>query len=137
MSQWGLSDAVGPILVGDNEQEMFLGRELTSRREVSEKTAQLVDAEVSRVIKDAYQRARTALEENIDLLHSLARNLLERETLTREDIGLLVQGQVLPPRVDPPSSLTPPVIVPPVAAVTPEPKRVAPPLLGGPGVQPA
>ena len=137
VSQWGLSDAVGPILVGDNEQEMFLGRELMSRREVSEKTAQLVDAEVSRVIKDAYNRARAALEENIDLLHSLAKNLLERETLTREDIGLLIQGQVLPPRVDPPSSLTPPVPTPIVAAAVPEPKRIAPPLLGGPGIQPA
>jgi cell division protease FtsH len=137
VSQWGLSDAVGPILVGDNEQEMFLGRELTSRREVSEKTAQLVDAEVSRVIKDAYQRARTALEENIDLLHSLAKNLLERETLTREDIGLLVQGKTLMPRVDPPSSLTPPVVTPPVVAPVPERKPITPPLLGGPGIQPA
>jgi len=137
VSQWGLSDAVGPILVGDNEQEMFLGRELTSRREVSEKTAQLVDAEVSRVIKDAYQRAKTALEENVDLLHTLAKNLLERETLTREDIGLLVAGQILPPRIDPPSSLTPPVVTPQVVAAVPEPKRVAPPLLGGPGIQPA
>ncbi|MBC7844717.1 MAG: ATP-dependent zinc metalloprotease FtsH, partial [Gemmatimonadaceae bacterium] len=137
VSQWGLSDAVGPILVGDNEQEMFLGRELTSRREVSEKTAQLVDAEVSRVIKEAYNRARTALEENIDLLHSLAKNLLERETLTREDIGMLLQGQILPPRVDPPSNLTPPVVTPPVVAAVPEPRRVAPPLLGGPGIQPA
>ncbi len=137
VSQWGLSDAVGPILVGDNESEMFLGRELTSRREVSEKTAQLVDAEVSRVIKDAYNRARAALEENVDLLHSLAKNLLERETLTREDIGLLVKGQILPPRIDPPSSLTPPVVTPPVIAAIPERKPIAPPLLGGPGIQPA
>ena len=139
VSQWGLSDVVGPILVGDNEQEMFLGRELSSRREVSEKTAQLVDAEVSRVIKEAYNRAKAALEENIDLLHSLAKNLLERETLTREDIGLLVRGQILPPRVDPPSNLTPPVAPPqPVAVVAaPEPKRIAPPLLGGPGIVPA
>ncbi len=137
VSQWGLSDAVGPILVGDNEQEMFLGRELTSRREVSEKTAQLVDAEVSRVIKEAYNRARAALEENVELLHTLARNLLERETLTREDIGLLIQGQVLPPRIDPPSNLSPPVVTPPVVVAIPEPRRASPPLLGGPGIQPA
>jgi cell division protease FtsH len=137
VSQWGLSDEVGPILVGDNEQEMFLGRELTSRREVSEKTAQLVDAEVSRVIKVAYQRAKTALEENIDLLHALAKNLLERETLTREDIAMLLEGKALPPRVDPPSSLTPPVVAPASATPVAEPKRIVPPLLGGPGVQPA
>ncbi len=63
VSQWGLSDAIGPVLVGDNEQEVFLGRELQHRREVSEKTAQLVDTEVSRVIADAYNRARQALTE--------------------------------------------------------------------------
>ena len=138
VSQWGLSDVIGPILVGDNEQEMFLGREISSRREVSEKTAQLVDAEVSRVIKEAYNRARGALEANVDLLHSLAKNLLERETLTREDIGLLVQGQILPPRVDPPSNLTPPpVAAPAVPVAVIEPKRITPPLLGGPGIQPA
>ena len=58
MTQWGLSDAIGPILVGDNEQELFLGREIQHRREVSEQTAQLVDAEVKRVINDAYERAK-------------------------------------------------------------------------------
>jgi len=57
VSQWGLSDEIGPILVGDNEQELFLGREIQTRREVSERTAQLVDSEVSRVIKEAYARA--------------------------------------------------------------------------------
>src|SRR5690242_14877818 len=55
--QWGLSDAIGPILVGDQEHEVFLGREIGSRREVSESTAQLVDHEVKRVIDDAYDRA--------------------------------------------------------------------------------
>src|SRR5215212_3398122 len=58
VSQWGLSDEIGPVLVGDNEQELFLGRELQTRREVSERTAQLVDSEVSRVIKEAYARAK-------------------------------------------------------------------------------
>ena len=72
VTQWGLSDAIGPILVGDNEQEVFLGRELQSRREVSEKTAQLVDAEVKRVINQAYERAKEVLTENIDLLHTVA-----------------------------------------------------------------
>ena len=61
VSQWGLSDAIGPILVGDNEQEVFLGRELQHRREVSEQTAQLVDTEVTRVINEAYDRAKEML----------------------------------------------------------------------------
>ena len=134
VSQWGLSDAIGPVLVGDNEQEVFLGRELQHRREVSEKTAQLVDTEVSRVIADAYARARQALTEHLPLLHAVAGALLERETLTRDDIAVLVRGEKLPPRSPvPPVVPAPPLVTPlPVA----EPRR-APPLLGGPEVAPA
>jgi cell division protease FtsH len=135
VSQWGLSDAIGPVLVGDNEQEVFLGRELQHRREVSEKTAQLVDTEVSRVIADAYNRARQALAEHLPLLHAVAAALLERETLTREDIAVLVRGEKLPPRSAVPPSVAP---NPPLATPVPvaEPRR-APPLLGGPEVAPA
>ncbi|MEO8578154.1 MAG: ATP-dependent zinc metalloprotease FtsH [Gemmatimonadales bacterium] len=92
VSQWGLSDAIGPILVGDNEQELFLGRELQTRREVSERTAQLVDSEVSRVIKEAYNRAKETLTEHLDLLHRVAAALLDRETLTGEDVAALARG---------------------------------------------
>src|SRR5678815_2989626 len=98
VTQWGLSDTIGPILVGDNEQEVFLGRELMSRREVSEKTAQLVDTEVKRVIDQAFNRAKAVLTEHIDLLHKVAAALLERETLTREDIEILRRNEQLPPR---------------------------------------
>ena len=126
VSQWGLSDAIGPILVGDNEQEVFLGRELTSRRTVSERTAQQVDDEVSRVINEAYNRAMDTVTTHRDLLDRIAYALLERETLTRDDIALLEKGEALPLRVDPPTSL--PTVVP--AAVA-EPRRVPPPLLGG------
>ncbi|HET7583435.1 MAG TPA: ATP-dependent zinc metalloprotease FtsH, partial [Gemmatimonadaceae bacterium] len=131
VSQWGLSDAIGPVLVGENEQEVFLGRELGHRREVSEKTAQLVDAEVTRLLNDSYQRARTTLEENIDLLHAIAAGLLDRETLTAEDIQILMRGESLPPRSTPS----------PAPAATPAPAAHArpakPPLLGGPEVAPA
>src|SRR3954465_10933043 len=89
VTQWGLSDAIGPILVGDNEQELFLGREIQHRREVSEQTAQLVDAEVKRVITNAYDRAKAVLTEHLELLHTLAAALLERETLTAEDIRMI------------------------------------------------
>ncbi|MDP9347929.1 MAG: ATP-dependent zinc metalloprotease FtsH, partial [Gemmatimonadota bacterium] len=98
VSQWGLSDALGPILVGDNEQEVFLGRELGHRREVSEKTAQLVDAEVSRIIGEAFTHAKEILTGNLDLLHRVAGALLDRETLGREEIDVLVRGESLPPR---------------------------------------
>jgi len=135
VSQWGLSDAIGPVLVGDNEQELFLGRELQHRREVSEKTAQLVDTEVSRVISDAYNRAREALTEHLPLLHAVAAALLERETLTREDIAVLIRGEKLPPRTALPPAVAPsPPLVTPVPVAEP---RRSPPLLGGPEVAPA
>jgi cell division protease FtsH len=134
VSQWGLSDAIGPILVGDNEQELFLGRELQTRREVSERTAQLVDSEVSRVIKEAYNRAKETLSENLDLLHRVAAALLDRETLTGEDVAALARGETLPPRPTPPS--TPPAI-PAGQPVVPQAKPAKPPLFGGPEVAPA
>src|SRR4051812_16986260 len=133
VTQWGLSDAIGPILVGDNEQELFLGREIQHRREVSEQTAQLVDAEVKSLINRTYEMAKATLEANIDLLHKVAAALLERETLTRDDIEMLSRGETLPPRASGASPLTPP----PAAAPAVGPKRSAPPLLGGPEPSPA
>jgi cell division protease FtsH len=133
VTQWGLSDTIGPILVGDNEQELFLGREIQHRREVSEKTAQLVDAEVKAVIDRSYERARVTLTENINLLHQVAAALLERETLTRDDIEILSRGEQLPPRASGAGPLSTPTIPQPFM----EPKRTNPPLLGGPEPSPA
>jgi len=133
VGQWGLSDAIGPILVGDNEQELFLGRELQTRREVSERTAQLVDSEVSRVIKEAYNRAKETLTENMDLLHRVAAALLDRETLTGEDVAALARGEQLPPRSTPPSAPA----LPAKESVVAQPKPAKPPLFGGPEVAPA
>ena len=135
VTQWGLSDAIGPILVGDNEQELFLGREIQHRREVSEQTAQLVDAEVKRVITNAYDRAKNVLSDNIELLHTMAQALLERETLTAEDIRMIARGEKLPPL-----SRGGPTLPPPAPATTPNPvhePRRNPPLLGGPEPSPA
>jgi len=133
VTQWGLSDAIGPILVGDNEQELFLGREIQHRREVSEQTAQLVDREVKRVIDNAYDRAKATLQSNLELLHQVASALLERETLTREDIEMLSRGEALPPR----TSGAPPTASAPALSPVLEPKRTNPPLLGGPEPSPA
>ncbi len=133
VTQWGLSDKIGPILVGDNEQELFLGREIQHRREVSEQTAQLVDAEVKALINRTYEMAKATLQQNIDLLHKVAQALLERETLTRDDIEMLSRGETLPPRITGAGPLPPPAAPVPAAG----PKRVAPPLLGGPEPSPA
>ncbi|MFL5467795.1 MAG: ATP-dependent zinc metalloprotease FtsH [Gemmatimonadaceae bacterium] len=132
VSQWGLSDEIGPVLVGDNEQELFLGRELQTRREVSERTAQLVDSEVSRVIKEAYLRATQVLQENMALLHTVASALLDRETLTGDEVAALARGETLPPR-----PLSPPPSAPALTTPVMHPKPSKPPLFGGPEVAPA
>ena len=132
VSQWGLSDEIGPVLVGDNEQELFLGRELQTRREVSERTAQLVDSEVSRVIKEAYMRATQVLQEHMELLHRVAAALLDRETLTGDEVAALARGETLPPR-----PISPPPSAPALAQPVMHPKPSKPPLFGGPEVAPA
>ncbi|HEX7120133.1 MAG TPA: ATP-dependent zinc metalloprotease FtsH [Longimicrobiales bacterium] len=96
VTSFGMSDAIGPMAVGDSEQEVFLGREIVQRREISEKTAELVDSEVKRLLSDSYDRALKTIEENRELLEALANALLERETLDREEIDLLAAGQPLP-----------------------------------------
>ncbi len=134
VSQWGLSDVVGPILVGDDEQELFLGREIQSRRHISSSTAQLVDAEISKLIRESYQRATDVLTENLDLLHTVAAALLERETLSGAEVRMLARGETLPPRA--PSEL-PPAPPAPVPAALPSAKPARPPLFGGPEIAPA
>jgi cell division protease FtsH len=105
VTQFGMSDAIGPMAIGDSEQEVFLGRDIGQRRQVSEQTAQLVDAEVKRILDESYEQARQILEANRDLLESIALALLERETLDREQVELLAAGRELPPMLP----RTPPV----------------------------
>jgi len=133
VTQYGMSDAVGLIAVGDREQQIFLGREISQHHEVSEKTAELVDSEIKRVLDEALRTAREILERDIDLLHRMAQALLDRETLDREEVALLVAGKDLPPKA--------PTVVPASskAAVAPA-KAKAPergPVLGTPPIEPA
>ena len=97
VTQFGMSPAVGPIAVGDRDQEIFLGRELMQRREISERTAQLVDSEIKRILDEAFAAARTVLESNTDLLETIAEALLERETLDADEIKMIARGEELPP----------------------------------------
>jgi cell division protease FtsH len=134
VTQFGMSEAIGPVAVGDREQQIFLGREFAQHREISDRTADTVDAEVKRILDAAFARARAILQADMETLHRMADALLERETLDREEVDLLAKGQDLPPRV------------PSEGAVTPEIKRdvkaPAPaagtrPVLGTPPAEPA
>ena len=93
--EWGMSDKLGPMSFGKKNEEIFLGREIQSHRDYSEKTAQAIDSEVVRIIKNAQKDSRKILEEKIDLLHLMASELLEHETIDEKDIKLLVKGKKL------------------------------------------
>jgi cell division protease FtsH len=112
VTQFGMSDRVGMMAVGDREQEIFLGREFGQRREISERTAEMVDDEIKRLLDEAHARARVILTENRPLLDQLADTLLERETIDRDDLDKLMRGQPLPPRTLPPSEPNTPAASP-------------------------
>jgi cell division protease FtsH len=97
VTQFGMSDAIGPIAVGEADHEVFLGRELSQRREVSDRTAQTVDSEIKRILDEAYEGAARVLTANRELLDQIAGLLLERETLDADEIKLLDAGKELPP----------------------------------------
>jgi cell division protease FtsH len=95
--KWGMSDVIGPMAVGEQNQEVFIGREWISNRDHSEETARMVDAEVKRIIDHSMQEAGRLLSENMDSLRRVAEALLERETITGEDVAVLMRGESLPP----------------------------------------
>ena len=97
VTRFGMSDVIGLMAIGQADQEVFLGRELVQRREISEHTAQQVDQEIKRVLDEAEQRARSIVTDHKDLLERIAQGLLERETLDSVDIALLNAGEELPP----------------------------------------
>lgn len=93
VTEWGMSDKLGPLLYGEPTQEVFLGHSVTQHKNMSDRTAQLVDEEIRRIVDEAYDRARTILTENIDQLHTLAKGLLEYETLSGDEINRLLRGE--------------------------------------------
>src|SRR5438445_79666 len=77
--EWGMSEKLGPLTFGKNEEHIFLGREVARAKDYSEETALMIDAEIKRIVLEAAVRARQILDENIEKLHALARALLERK----------------------------------------------------------
>ncbi|GAB4128403.1 MAG: hypothetical protein Fur0015_02090 [Ignavibacteriales bacterium] len=95
--EWGMSEKLGPLAYGKNEEEIFLGREISRSQNYSELTAQEIDKEVKAIIMTAMNRAESILRENIDLLHKLSQELLEREILDGDEIDKIIRGEELPP----------------------------------------
>jgi len=95
--EWGMSDKLGPLNYGTKHEEIFLGKEIQQHRDYSEKTAIDIDEEVKFIINSCMDRAIKILEENMEMLHKLSAELLEREILDSEEINKIMRGEELPP----------------------------------------
>ncbi|QRM20329.1 ATP-dependent zinc metalloprotease FtsH [Dechloromonas sp. TW-R-39-2] len=104
VTRYGMSDALGPMVYGENEGEVFLGRSVTTHKSVSEATMQQVDAEIRRIIDEQYALARKVLEENRDKVEAMTKALLEWETIDAEQINDIMEGK--PPRAPKPNQST-------------------------------
>jgi len=99
VTKWGLSDELGPIAYGEEEDEVFLGRSVTQHKSVSDETARKIDDEVRDILDSAYNRAKTILTENIAKLHTMSQLLLQYETIDAPQIDAIMEGRDPPPPV--------------------------------------
>ena len=102
VTQWGMSDVLGPMVYGEEEGEIFLGRSVTTHKNMSEASLQKVDAEIRRIIDEQYGLARRLLEENRDKVEAMTAALLEFETIDADQINDIMDGK--PPRPPKPST---------------------------------
>lgn len=100
VTRYGMSAKMGPVVYGENESEVFLGRSVTQSQNISEKTMQEVDAEVRRILDEQYEIAYKILDENRDKMHTMAKALIEWETIDRDQVLEIMAGkQPSPPKV--------------------------------------
>jgi cell division protease FtsH len=122
--RWGMSDSMGPMVYGENEGEVFLGRSITTHKNVSESTLQKVDTEIRRIIDQQYAIARKIIEDNREKVEIMAKALLEWETLDAEQIQDIMEGRPpRPPKPAPAPTQQPPRDVPPAPAPTTTPAQ--------------
>lgn len=122
VTKWGMSEKLGLLQYGDNQEEVFLGHSVTRNHDISDETAKLIDEEVRRIVDEGYKRAKTILTENRDLLDKIGNALLEYETLTGEEINDIVAGKGIHKDLsdDDSKSDTPPAGSVPSTGVKPE-----------------
>ena len=98
VTKYGMSKDLGPLSYGANEDEVFLGKQITRQEHMSEETAKKVDSEVKKIVDAGYQRAKKILTEKLEDLHKLAKALLMYETLSGEEIKNLIFKNIQPKR---------------------------------------
>ena len=95
VTEWGMSDLLGPMTFGKKNEEVFLGREIQSSRDYSEVTARMIDEEISRIVRESQRFADEILRKDIDALHRLAKELLKYETIDAKDLEKIMNGETL------------------------------------------
>ena len=98
VTKYGMSEELGPIAYGDNEEEVFLGRSITKNQSMSEETVQKIDKEVNRIVFEGYKKAQKIMDDKIDDLHKLAKALMDYETLTFDEISNILFKDTYPTR---------------------------------------
>ncbi|GAB4300678.1 MAG: ATP-dependent zinc metalloprotease FtsH [Desulfuromonadia bacterium] len=89
---WGMSDRMGPVSFGKKDEQIFLGREMAVQKNYSEATAVEIDQEIRRIVEESYEKVLAMLRENIDILHELARQLMEKENLSGAEVDAIITG---------------------------------------------
>jgi len=95
VTEWGMSDLLGPMTFGKKNEEIFLGREIQSQKDYSEVTARMIDEEMSRIVRDSQRIADEILRKNIEILHRIAQELLKYETIDSIDLKKILKGEKL------------------------------------------
>jgi cell division protease FtsH len=122
ITDFGMSDKLGPRTFGDKQELIFLGREISEQKDYGDKTADTIDTEIDRVIQEAQQTASKILTENKSKLMKLAKRLIAQETLEGEELEKVFNELALPKRARKVGKTTTPAPVKPVGEVEPAPK---------------
>jgi len=93
VSEWGMTDSIGPIAFAKKSEEVFLGRDISQGNDLSDEVSNLIDSEVTKLVKSAEENADNILNDNIEQLHAIAKALLEFETIDGNDLSRLVNGE--------------------------------------------
>jgi cell division protease FtsH len=91
VTEWGMSEKLGPLTFGKKDEHIFLGKEIARHKDYSEKTAIDIDEETKKIVLEAYDTSKKLVTENLDLLEALAKSLLEKETMDGAEIDALIQ----------------------------------------------
>lgn len=132
VTEYGMSDKLGPRTFGERQELIFLGREISEQKDYGDKTADIIDEEVDRFIQNAYSAATKLLTENKDALVKTAQALLEKETLEGDDLNALLEGRPLPPAPPVTPTSTPAPIEPVAETAKPERKPAKPTMIPEP-----